>query len=163
MRKFVVVLTTLSALYFSAQVTRGCGDKTMRVGGGLRYLQLKAKKNPSAILIHAIAFPDGKAARLHKFLNAVGHKATLFDNSVQISEVLKATHYDIILTDLGAAPELQNLVATVSPRTVVVPVTSKSNAAAAAKQYKVIVKNPEYAEDFLKPVSQVMKARAKKV
>jgi hypothetical protein len=38
----------------------------------------------------------------------------------------------------------------------------KAEEAAAARQYKVIVKNPRYGEDFLPAVYEVMKSRSKK-
>lgn len=163
MRKLTVLLIVLTAAFSSVNIVHACGDKTMRVGGGLRFLQLQAKKNPSSILIHTKALPAGKASRLQEFLKAVGHKANTFDNLDQLSEAFKAAHYDLVLTDVTAAAEMQRKLASVSPKTVVVPVTFKSEDAAAAKQYRVFVKNPKYAEDFLPAVNQVMKARSKNV
>lgn len=163
MRKLIVILIALVATSSTVKIADGCGDKTMRVGGGLRFLQFEAKKNPSSILIHTKALPAGKASRLQEFLKIVGHKANTFDNVDQLSEAFKAAHYDLVLTDVTAAADMQRKLASVSPKTVVVPVTFKSEEVAAAKQYRVFVKNPKYAEDFLPAVNQVMKARSKNV
>jgi hypothetical protein len=165
MRKLIVVLIALSATWSTVKLANACGDKTMRVGGGLRFLQFQASKNPSSILIHAAALPAGNASRLKDFLKTVGHKANTFDNVDRLGEALKTGQYDLVLTNLAAAAELQKHVASLSPKTVVVPVTFKpsSEEAATARQYKVIVKNPKYAEDFLPAVYQVMKARSKRV
>ena len=163
MRKLIITLIALSAVWPAARIANACGDKTMRVGGGLRSYQLLAKKNPSSILIHTQALPTGKASRLQEFLKTVGHKANTFDNVAHVSEALKTAHYDVVLTDLADAADLQKRVASLSPKTVVVPVTFKSEEADAAKQYKVVVKNPKYAEDFLPAINKVMKARSKNV
>ena len=161
MRKLVAVLIILSVPFLAVKPANACGDKTMRVGGGLRFFQLEAKKNPSTILIHAQSFPAGRASRLQEFLKAVGHRAHTFENVDQVGQEFKTSHYDVVLTNLANATDLQTRVTSVSPKTVVVPVTFKSEEAAAAKQYKVTVKNPKYAEDFLPAINRVMKARAK--
>jgi len=164
MRKLIVVLIALSAIWSSVKLADACGDKTMRVGGGLRFLQLQASKNPSSILIHAGALPRENASRLRDFLRTVGHKANTFDNMDHFGEALKAGQYDLIMTNLATAAEIQRQVASLSPKTRVVPVTFKPTSEEAIKirQYKVFVKNPKYAEDFLPAINDVMKARSKK-
>lgn len=166
MRTLIVVLIALSVTFSAVDLTNACGDKTMRVGRGLRFHQVQAAKSPSSILIHAAAIPGGNASRLKDFLKAVGHKANTFDDVERLSEDLKTGQYDLVVTSLASAKNLQRQVAYLSPKTVVVPVTfkqSKSEELAAAQQYKVIVKNPKYAEDFLPAVIQVMKSRSKRV
>lgn len=163
MRKLTVALIALSVTSSAVNIANACGDKTMRVGGGLRFLQLEAKRNPSSILIYTHAVPPGRASRLQDFLKTVGHKAKTFDNVDHVSEALKNGHYDLVLTDVGTAGEVRRQLASLSPKTEVVPVTFKSEEAAAAKQYKVVVNNPKYAEDFLKAINKVMKARSKNV
>ena len=162
MRKLLVILIALLATWSGLMIGHACGDKTMRVGRGLRFLQMEAKKNPSTILIHTRAVPAGKASRLQEFLKAVGHRANTFDNVDQVSEALKEARYDVVLTNVTDARELQNKVSSLSPTTVVVPVTFKSDEAASATQYQFTVKNPKYAEDFLPTVNQIMKSRSKK-
>lgn len=163
MRKLVTVLITLSVTCSVLNISYACGDKTMRVGRGLRFLQIQAKKHPSTILIHTRALPAGKASRLQEFLKAVGHKANTFDDVDHAGAALKTARYDLVLTNLSAAADLQKQVASLSPNTMVVPVTFKSEETAAASQYKFIVKTPKYAEDFLPTVNQVMKSKSKKV
>ena len=163
MRKLIVCLISLLAAFSTLELANACGDKTMRVAGGLRFAQIQAKKNPSSVLIYSRALPEGRAPKLQQFLKDVGHKANTVDHVDHISAALKSAHYDLVLTDLADAADLQRQVASVSPNTVVVPVTFKSEETASAKQYKVVVKNPKYAEDFLKAINQVMKARSKSV
>ena len=166
MRKIGLFLIASLATFSAVELANACGDKTMRVGRGIKFHQLQASKNPSSILIHAAGLPAGNASRLRDFFKAVGHKANTFEDFDRISEDLKTGHYDLVITDLSAAPKLERQVTSLSPKTVVVPVTFKqlkSEEAGVARQYKVIVKNPKYAEDFLPAVNQVMKSRSKKV
>lgn len=165
MRKLVVALTTTLVIQIGMPYANACGDKTMRVKTGLRYYQPQAAKHPSTILIHSAALPAGKAVELRDFLNKVGHKATSLDDVASIKNSLRSSHYDLVLTDLAEAPELQKQVESFTPKTVVVPVLfkqPKSEAKAAAKQYKVIVNNPTDGIDFLIAVSRVMNSHSKK-
>jgi len=137
----------------------------MRVKTGLRFYQTQAAKHPSKILIHSAALPSGKAAELAKLLNEVGHKSRVLDDVGSIKNDMRGTHYDLVLTNLGEAAELQKQAETFTPTTVVVPVLfkqSKPDVKTAAKQYKVIVNNPKDGLDFMIAVAQVMNSQSKK-
>lgn len=158
MRKLTFLLIASIIGLSPVQLANACGDKTMRVKTGLRYYQ-QARKAPSTILIHSRALPPGKAAELRDFLNEVGHKATAIDDIGRVSNDLRTRHYDLVLTNLAEAPNLQKQVNSFTPKTVVVPVLLKPSKAdeVAAKQYKVQVKNPTDGEDFLIAVNKAMK------
>ena len=159
MGKLVVVLIATLVIQFGMQDAGACGDKTMRVKTGLRYYQTQAANHPSTILIHSAALPAGKAVELRKFLNDAGHKATAMDDMGSIKNSLRTSHYDLVLTNLSEASELQKQVESFTPKTVVVPVLfkqPKSEQKTAARQYKVIVNNPIDGIDFLVAVSRVM-------
>lgn len=165
MRLPIIALMTTLVIQFSAPYAEACGDKTMRVRTGLRFYQTEAAKHPSRILIHSAALPSGKAVELGKFLNEAGHKSRVVDDVGSIKNDIKASHYDLVLTNLVEAAELQKQVESFTPNTVVVPVMfkqSKLDSTAAAKQYKVIVNNPKDGLDFLIAVSRVMKSQSKK-
>lgn len=165
MRILIAALITTLVIQFSTPYAAACGDKTMRVKTGLRFWQTQAAKHPSRILIHSAALPSGKAVELGKFLNETGHKSRVVDDVGSIKSDIRAAHYDLILTNLVEAAELQKQVASFTPNTVVVPVLfkqSKVDEKAAAKQYKVIVNNPKDGIDFLIAVAQVMNSQSKK-
>ena len=165
MRKLVVVLVTTLLIQTGMQYANACGDKTMRVKTGLRYYQTQIAKHPSKILIHSAALPAGKAIELRDFLNKVGHNATAMDDVSSIKRDLRGAHYDLVLTNLAAAPDLQRQVESFTPNTRVVPVLFKqpeAEAKAAAKQYKVIVKNPKDGLDFVIAVAKVMDSQSRK-
>ena len=137
----------------------------MRVKTGLRFYQTQAARRPSKILIHSAALPSGKAMELKEFLNKVGHKSTVMDDVGRIEKDVRTSHYDLVLTNLTEAAELQKQIESFTPNTLVVPVLfkqSKLDEKAAAKQYKVIVNNPRDGLDFLIAVARVMNSQSKK-
>ena len=163
MRKVLVVVFTAVFIQLGLNYADACGDKTMRVKTSLRYYE-QAKQHPSKILIYSASLPAGKAFELRDSLNKIGHKATAMDDVSSVKNGIKNSHYDLVLTNLAEAPELQLQVEFSTQKTVVVPVLLKQpkEEKAAAKQYKVIVKNPEDLSDFLSAVSRVMNSQSKK-
>ena len=167
MRKLTVVLIAVLLIQIGVRNAGACGDKTMRVKTGLRYYQTQAAKHPSKILILSAALPSGKAVELRDFLNKTGHKATARDDVSGIKNDLRTSHYDLVLTNLAEAAELQKQVESFTPNTFVVPVLfkdkqSKVEEKAATKQYKVIVNNPKDGLDFLIAVARVTNSQSKK-
>src|SRR5262245_30114516 len=165
MRKLVVVLVTTLLIQLGMPHANACGDKTMRVKDGLRYYRTQIARHPSMILIHSAALPAGKANELRDFLNNVGHKATSLDDVGSIKNNLRNAHYDLVLTNLAEANELQKQVESFTPKTAVVPVLlkePKSEEKAAAQQYKVIVKNPKDGLDFVIAIAKVMDSQSRK-
>jgi hypothetical protein len=165
MRKIVFVLI-LSTITLPGMIdANACGDKTLRVGRGIRFHQMFASRHPSAILIYSPAIPGGKAAQLSDYLRKVGHRPYAVYDVAHLSEALKSGHYDLVLSDLAEADNLQKQAASSSPRTAVVPVVykrSKAEEAATARHYKFIVKNPTNGDDFLAAIYQVMKSKTSK-
>ena len=164
MRKVLVVVFTAVFIQLGLNYADACGDKTMRVKTGLRYYE-QAKQHPSKILIYSASLPAGKAVQLRDYLNEKGHKATTIDDVSSVKNGIRNSHYDVVLTNLAEAAELQLQVEFSTQKTVVVPVLLKQPKAeekAAAKQYKVIVKNPEDGLDFLIAVSRAMNSPSKK-
>jgi hypothetical protein len=165
MRKVLIVVLAASLGQFGMTYADACGDKTMRVKTGLRYYQPQAAKNPSKILIYSASLPNGKAVELRDFLNKVGHKATAMDDVGSIKNSLRSSHYDLVLTNLTEAPDLQKQVESSTLKTVVVPVLLKlpdSEVKAAKTHYRVTIKNPKDGLDFLIAVAKVMDSRSQR-
>ena len=165
MRKLSFVLIATIIGLSPVQFVSACGDKTMSVKTGLRYYQTQIAKHPSKILIHSAALPAGKANELRDFLNKVGHQATALDDVGSIKNDLRSSRYDLVLTNLAEAPDLQKQVESFTPNTRVVPVLFKqpeAEAKAASKQYKVIVKNPKDGLDFVIAIAKVMDSQSRK-
>jgi hypothetical protein len=164
MRKVLVVVFTAVLIQLGMNYADACGDKTMRVKTGLRYYEL-AKKHPSKILIYSASLPPGKAVELRDYLNKKGHTATAMDDVSSVKNGIRSSQYDLVLTNLAQAPELQLQVEFSTRKTVVVPVLikqPKSEEKAAAKQYKAIVKDPEDGLDFLIAIWRATNSQSKK-
>ena len=164
MRNLLILLLAALLVQCAMEHASACGDKTMRVKTGLRYYEL-AKKHPSKVLIYSAALPPGIAVELRDYLNSKGHEAIAMDDVSSVKNGIRHSQYDLVLTNLAAAPELQLQVDFSTQKTVVVPVLlkrPKSEEKAAKQQYKVIVKNPEDGLDFLIAISQAMNSQSKK-
>jgi len=166
MRILIVALIVTLSIQFSTPYADACGDKTMRVKTGLRYYQPLAAKHPSKILIYSAALPPGKAVELRDFLNnKVGHKSSVMDDVGGIKNDIRTSHYDLVLTNLAEAPELQKEVDSFAPKTFVVPILfkqPKSEEQAAKKQYGVVLNNPKDGLDFMIAIARVMDSKSKK-
>ena len=166
MRVLIVALITTLFIQFSTPYADACGDKTMRVKTGLRYYQPLAAKHPSKILIYSASLPSGKAVELRDFLNnKVGHKSTVMDDVAGLKNALRSSHYDLVLTNLSEAPDLQKQVDAFTPKTFVVPILfkqPKSEEQAAKKQYRVVLNNPKDGLDFMIAIARVMDSQSKK-
>ena len=163
MRKVLVVVFTAVLIQLGLNYADACGDKTMRAKTGLRYYE-QAKQHPSKILIYSASLPDGDADELRDALNKIGHNATAMNDINSVKNSISNSHYDLVLTNLAEAPALQSQVKSSTLKTVVVPVLLKqpTEEKTAAKQYKVIIKNPKYLSDFLSAVSRVMNSQSKR-
>jgi DNA-binding NtrC family response regulator len=156
-----VSIFTLSGLINA----NACGDKTLRVGRGIRFFQLYASSHPSTILIYSQEIASEKSPPIVDFLKRVGHKPKAVGNTAQLSAALRSVNYDLVLTDLTDAATVQKQVDSLTPKTVVVPVVgnhSKAEKTAAARQYKFIVKNATTLDEFAEAVQRVMKAKTNK-
>lgn len=165
MRRLLFVLIVSTVVLSGLTDADACGDKTLRVGRGTRFQVQRAfaARHPSAILIQASAIPAGKAPLLRDYLQKVGHRPEVVEDSAHLGEAVRSGRYDLVLTDLADADDLRRQVESSSFKTAVVPVMfkrSKGEVAAAARQYKVIVKNATSGDDFLQAVYEVMHSKA---
>jgi len=159
----LVSVTLLSSL----MMAEACGDKTLRVGRGIRFHRMFAAAHPAAILIYApsdsAAMPAAKVSQLQSYLKSVGHRPYAVADFDKLSEALKSRHYDLVLTDLADADRLQKEIESSPWRPVIVPVFyrgTKAECTAAEKQYRIIVKNSARADDYLSAIYDVMKSKA---
>jgi len=166
MGKLISVLIVSTITLSAMTDANACGDKTLGVGRGIRFQQIQrmlAARHPSTVLIHTPAIPAAKAPKLKDYLIKIGHKPDIVEHFSDLAEAVKSGQYDLVLIDLADAGNLQRQIESSGSRTVVVPVVykrTKAEEAAAARQYKVVVKNPTHGDDFLAAVYEVMKSRA---
>ena len=168
MRKLLLLVLTL-VIVTTAGFTdaNACGDKLLRIGRNFRFHQLYVKKRPAKMLIYtppnSATLPGAKAAQIQDYFQKVGHDSLAVENLDKLNEALKSGHYDLVLTDFADAAAVQRLLEGSLSQTVVLPVLykrSKGEEAEAAKQYPVVLKNPQDAADFLQAIYKVMKSKA---
>jgi hypothetical protein len=162
MRKILLALALLAAaLPFGLPEAQACGDKSLRLGRGVRF---RRTANPASILIYISpdASPDAvsKAPRLQSFLKKVGHRSRVVQGEGQLGEALGSARYDIVLSSLDEAAGLQSRLESSATRPALVPIVFKGSRAEAARQYRFVVKNASSGEDYLEAIEGAMKTRA---
>ena len=167
MRKIMLALAVLAAgVWLSLPEARACGDKSLRLGRGVRF---RRTDNPASILIYVAPNASSEAVskaapRLQSFLKKAGHKSRVVQGEGQLSEALGSGAYDLILSRLDDAADLQRRFDGWGARPTVVPLipkASKDEVAAAQRQYRFVVKDASSGEDYLEAIEAAMKARAR--
>lgn len=165
MRRIIFALGLVAGmLLLSLTTADACGDKSLRIGRGVRFQHPTA--HPAAVLIYLPANPPAntaaRAPQLQKMLKGVGHKARTVQGADMLSAALNSGQYDIVLMDLAEVASLQQQIDALSAKPVVVPVASKGTKAeisAAQKQYRYIVKHAGDAEEYLEAIENAMQSK----
>ena len=166
MRRIILALGIVAGVYLSSiTAADACGDKSLRIGRGVRF---QRTAHPAAVLIYlpsnASAIASARAPKLQSFFKTVGHKSQTVQGADMLSEALKSGRYDVVLTDLTEAANLQKQIDTAASKPVVVPVASKetkAEVAAARKQYGYIVKDPRSGDEYLDAIEGAMRSRVR--
>ena len=163
MRKILIALAILAVvLPLDLPAARACGDKSLRLGRGVRF---RRTTNPASVLIYVSpnAAPDAlsKTPRLQSFLKKAGHRSRVVQGEGQLSEALGSAPYDIVLSSLDEAPGLQRRLEGSASRPALVPIVFRAAGAEAARQYRFVVKNAGSGEDYLEAIEGAMKTRAR--
>jgi hypothetical protein len=165
MRRIVIYFSIVNCILMtSMSVANACGDKSLRIGRGVRF---QRTGHPASILIYIPSTAPGNVARvdpLRTLLKKAGHKTARTVLGVdQLDEALRSGHYDLVLSSLTEAGGLQSHIASSQSRPVLVAVAPskvpKAEVRAAERQYKYIVKDSGNPEQYLTAVEQAMKAR----
>ena len=168
MRRVTTILVIAAGtMLFSLGVVEACGDKLMRMGRGARFQQ---SLHPANVLIYlpTSAPPEAssKAPKLQAFLKRAGHRANIIHGSDRLSEVLSSDRYDIVLTSLAEAGDVEKQIQTSALKPVIVPMllnASKAEVTAAKRQYRCMIKNPNNGDEYLDAIDSAMRSRARVV
>ncbi len=167
MRRVVVGASLLAGILFLARpVARGCGDKLLALGRGVRFQQAFKAERPASILILG-GGSSGPAwaqdTELREALKQAGHKLQEVADSSSLQQALRSGKYDLVLADLSDAAGLAQAAQSAPSRPTLVPVMykpDKSARDAAAKKYSRVLKAPGKAGEYLAAIDAVMKQRA---
>ncbi len=167
MRKLLVTLgLALIAAYLSTTSALACADKVRALGRGIRYQQTVAGGRPASILIYL--GPNTKSAvrdpRLQPALKQAGYKLSTVQDRPQLNEALKRGKYDLVMTDVGDAEGLEELVQGSPSRPTVLPVISEGGSnedAAAAKKFPRVLRVPGKTSHYLTTIDEAMQWKLK--
>ena len=147
-----------------------CGDKFVLLGRGLRFSETSRAKHPAAVLIYARPGSEVDAAqhdfRLDSVLKRVGHNPLVVEDASDLQKQLALGRWDIVLTDLQSAAEVQKEGEKITPQPFVIPLLYNSSGeelATAQKQYGCLLKaskKTKDAKDLFGIIDEAMEARA---
>jgi hypothetical protein len=144
-----------------------CGDKFLLVGRSLRYRAMFASKHPSSILAYAV--PGSRMSKLMgdggfgALLAFAGHKVRVVDGPDALDQMLRATPYDLVLSDARDVAILQLRLAALGQRPAFVPVVfdaSKADVTVVQHEYGSIVRVPSRGVEALAAVEEAIKLRS---
>jgi hypothetical protein len=166
MRKILLALGIVAGIWLLSMTTAdACGDKSLRIGHGVRFQHPAA--HPAKVLIYlpsnAPADTTARAPQLQRIFKQVSHKAHIIRGADMLSEALHSGQYDILLLDLAETASLQQF-DDLTTKPIVVPVASKGTKAEIAtvqKQYRYIVKHPRDAEEYLDTIDDAMRSKVR--
>ncbi len=166
MRRPMAAFLTLMALMstMAAEHAAACGDKFLVVGRGIRYQRVS--REPASILIYknlnSSLIPEPKVVELQSSLLQAGHSFRIVTGIQELDEALGAAKYDLILVDVGDAPNLQDHFAASVGGPRILPVVynpESADAKEAGRRYKNVVKNPGKQGQVLYAVAKAVAAK----
>lgn len=150
----------LHGLFLFAAVACACGDKLMLVMGA----RLSRIKPPRPALI--LAYPGQTASatlirdlQLQPAVKKSGHKFQLIEDPAGLETALRTGKFDLVITDIANANELNQRASSAPSKPVILPVAfraSKEDQAAAQKKYHCLLKAPANAENYLVAIDEAM-------
>jgi hypothetical protein len=160
-------LLILPGLVLVSAVAWGCGDKLMLIMGG-RSSQIKPA-HPALIL----AYPGQTASaalirdlQLQSALKKAGHRIQVVEDSAALENALKGSKYDVVMTDVVDANEVNQRVLSAASKPVLLPVAfrlAKQEQSAVQKKYHCLLKVPGNAESYLAAIDQAMEWKLKAI
>lgn len=152
-----------------------CGDKLLMLGRGLRF-QSHHSPRPAAVLLYLPAGARSGGAlsdpRLESALTEAGHTVRTASTRAELSEALRTGLYDVLLTDLGEAPDLQRIPMAGASNPIVLPAVYllastnqqqvKADTARAAKEFSLVVQVPGRPGHYCAAVDKAMELKVKR-
>lgn len=152
-----------------------CGDKLLALGRGLRF-QSHHSPRPATVLLYLPAAARSGGAlsdpRLELALTEAGHTVLTVSTRAELNEALKTGQHDVLLTDLGEAPDLQRIPTSGASSPIVLPAVYllastnqqqvKADTARAAKEFSLVVQVPGRPGHYCAAVDKAMELKAKR-
>lgn len=173
MRGSVLLLALGSMLAFQSAVPlQACGDKLLMLGRGIRF-QSRHTPRAAAVLLYLPATTRGLTdPKIESALTEAGHTVRSVATKEEMAEALRGGQYEVVLADLADAAELQQTLTTAGTSPVIVPAVYllapagdrqvKSDAAAAAKAFGMVLQVPGRPGHYCALVDKAMELKLKR-
>ena len=162
MKRRFGLLAIAAAVLATGPDVNACGDKSLSAGG-IRIQRALAARYPASVLAYVPAnSPVATAARelkLRETLPWVGHRYREVATLAELRALVETAQFNIVLTDLGTAGNVERDLGSSSTRVVFVPVAyklTKAQAREAEKQRRFLIKAPSKAVDYLTTIAEAV-------
>jgi hypothetical protein len=166
MKRRFGLLAVAAAVLAAGPDLGACGDKSLSAGG-IRRQRALAARYPASVLAYVPAnSPVAAAARelkLRETLPWVGHRYREVATLAELRASIETGQFNIILTDLGTAGDVERDLGSSSTRVVLVPVAyqlTKAQAREAQRQRRFLIKAPSKAVDYLTTIAEAVALRS---
>src|SRR5687767_1458543 len=160
-------------LLLADPLAEACGDKLLSIARGMRLQNAYKTRHPASILVYVGRAAGAKTQKgqadplvqmslLYMSLKQAGHKPQAVGNAADLNQALTATHFDFVVADLTDIAVVTERVSTMRSKPMVLPVIykpSKSDFAAAQKQFEAVLKAPATSTQHLETIERAMKSR----
>jgi hypothetical protein len=164
MRRLIWTLMVVVLLLFP-RLSRGCGDKLLILGRGLRFSALSADR-PVAILAYAPAgsllFGILKNPQWIAAITKRKHRLKTIQSMDDLQNALSRERYDLILVDLSDAPQLKPPAQPAPSDPLTLPVvngSAREQIQAAEREYGVALKSDSKSKAYLSEISKAVELR----
>src|SRR5213083_2645444 len=103
LRRFGLILAIVAVVASAYADLDACGDKFLRVGRSARFRRY-ASVHPSAILLYAPQWTGHGVNDFEEILRRAGHKPVTVTTPAALSDALKTTPYQVVITGYSDAP-----------------------------------------------------------
>src|SRR3982751_356326 len=106
LRRFGMTLAIVAVVSSAYTDVHACGDKFLRVGRSARFRRY-ASVHPSAILLYAPQWTGHGVNDFEEILRRGGHRPVTVTTAAALSEALKASAYQVVITGYSDAAQVK--------------------------------------------------------
>src|SRR5688572_9098531 len=178
MRPILVVALIAAAVSQGAVPLHACGDKLMMLGRGIRF-QSKHTPRAASVLLYLPESVTGLALtdpKLESALREAGHAVRAVTSPADLESALRGGTFDVVLTNVTQAPELERAQALAERNAVLLPAIylvapggppiskqqSKADRDKASKDFTVVVEVPGRPGHYCHAVDEAMELKIKR-
>jgi hypothetical protein len=165
MRRLCLVAILTSAMASQVIDLQACGDKFLRPGRSARMNRYAAMYRATILIYPSPTAKPQVVSQWQKMLKDAGHQPHVVGRSTNLSTVVGAGQYDLVITDYGSAERVRTEVAAAASRPGVVPVLndpSKASTTRAEAEFEHVLHTDMTPRETLAEIDHVMEVRLRK-